>query len=97
MKIKVKELAWHRNGVGGEGFYAVLFTWFDGEDREAHMLAHVFDGLGQCAVHCLDKKTVKIGVNSWRGDHFEPELRKAIKTQASSGSVRCGPFGISTT
>lgn len=36
----------------------------------------------------------RFGENSWRGDHFEDELRDAIKTHKSDGSTRMGLFGI---
>lgn len=55
---------------------------------------------GSCAVICLDlipEVGVKFGGgNSWRGDHYEDELRKAIETTKSSGSVRVGPLAIPT-
>lgn len=111
----VQEVSYHRNGVSGEGFHAILFksdigstseeeakTWnipaTDGE-KGANFLAIVFDCPGQCAVICLDhiaKYGVKFGGNSWRGDDYERELREAIKTTQSSGSIRLGPFAIPT-
>lgn len=99
MQIKIIEVSYHRNGICGEPFHVVLFKW---KDEDAHrkpwrnMLAHVFDDAHYCAVHCLDMPTVKFGVNSWRGDHFDPEMRQAIKDNESSGSVRVGPFAIPT-
>jgi hypothetical protein len=106
----VQEVSYHRNGVCGNGFYAVRFTsdieaddgnWGSPEAPArpgANFLAIVFDEPGSCAVICLDlieSVGVKFaGGNSWRGDQYEPELRKAIKTTASSGSVRVGPFAI---
>ena len=111
----VEEVSFHRNGVGGNGFYAVLFTadlktvsekeaavWAltAGEGKkDAKWLAIVFDEPGSCAVICLDllpARGVKFGGNSWRGDLYEPELREAIVTMQSSGSIRVGPFGIAT-
>jgi hypothetical protein len=68
-------------------------------ERNAKFLGIVFDKPGSCAVICLDhigKYGVRFGQNSWRGDHYEPELRKAIRTMKSSGSVRVGPFGFPT-
>lgn len=99
--IEVKEFSYHRNGVCGEGFYAVLFR-HDPEENGVleDFLAILFDGSGQCAVIGLDR-IAEMGVkfangNSWRGDRFESELREAIKTGTSSGSVRVGPFGLPT-
>ena len=79
---KIKQIDYHRNGIGGEGFYAVLFsTTKDGGDKE-NMLATVFPAEGHCAVIDLDlvpEYGVTFGANSWRGDNYEPELRAAIK------------------
>lgn len=115
----IQEVAWHRNGIMGEGFYAVRFTSdIDADDgtfggklkkplyeptdgkKDANFLAILFDEPGRCAVICLDLIPtcgVKFaGGNSWRGDHYETELRAAIETEQSSGSVRVGPFGVPT-
>ena len=84
MPIKIKEIAHHRNGVCGNGFYVVLFGWRDTDNRQDRdMEAIVFEEAGNCAV--LDVvQTYKGNIafamgNSWRGDHFEAELRTAIK------------------
>ena len=112
----VQEVSWHRNGIGGQGFYAVRFTSdIDGVSaaksktwnipqtegrKDANFLAILFDDPGQCAVICLDLVPtcgVKFaGGNSWRGDQYEPELRKAVENNGSSGSVPVGPFGVPT-
>jgi len=79
--IKVQEVAYHRNGICGEGFHAVRFRWDTGDGVE-NFVGTVFDGSGQCAVLSLDRIAqtgVTFGFNSWRGDDFEPELRRAIK------------------
>lgn len=94
---KVHEVAYHRNGIGGEGFWAVTFTaYVDGEVRE--MVATVFEKAGHVAVLDVDvlagtvrrPGTVAFGTNSWRGDVFESELRNAIYTseQTSRSEVR---------
>ena len=76
MRLKIQEIAHHRNGVGGDDFYAVRFR-----DGKNNMLATVFASIGQCAVICLDlipQVGVTFGFNSWRGDTFEDTLRAAI-------------------
>ena len=82
MKIKIKEIAFHRNGICGAGFYAVLFTSKDQGDKLRNMVAAVFDEPNHVAVLDIDEtQSGNIGFamgNSWRGDRFEPELRKAI-------------------
>lgn len=91
--IHVQEISYHRNGIGGEGFYAVRFLWCVDRGPE-NFIATVFDGQGQCAVLSLDRVEehgVAFGRNSWRGDHVEGRLRKAIDESATN---RCGPFSI---
>ncbi len=113
----IQEVAYHRNGICGRGFYAIRFTsdiegvtpaeaemWnqVPGEPvKDAKWIATVTDTPGECYVICVDlleTRGVKFGGNSWRGDHYEPELREAIKqhTEAgsTSGGVRVGPFCI---
>lgn len=79
MITKIESIARHRNGVCGNPFHVVTFTAkCDGTRR---FVATVFDEPGSCAVldrGLLNKGTVEFGVNSWRGDHFEGELRPAI-------------------
>lgn len=80
MAIKINSIAYHRNGVCGEGFHAVLFKCPD----NGEMVATVFDEAGQCAVlqlAGLAAGTVAFGENSWRGDHYEDELRAAISAR----------------
>jgi hypothetical protein len=74
---KVNKVAYHRNGICGNGFYVILF-----KSDYHEMVGILFEEKGSCAV--LDVNEVVNGNvdfangNSWRGDHFEPELRKAI-------------------
>lgn len=75
----IKQIASHRNGVGGEGFHAVLFTAREGN---RHMVATVFEAPGHVSVLEVPmlsmKEGVTFGLNSWAGDTFERELREAI-------------------
>jgi hypothetical protein len=84
--MEIQEIAYHRNGVGGEGFHVVRFK--DKEAKQAfegateQMVAIVFEGSGQVAV--LNVDLLKRGViafteNSWRGDKYEPYLRSVIR------------------
>ena len=83
MKIKIKKIASHRNGIRGNGFYVVLFTSKEKGDKLRNMVAIVFPESGDVAV--LDVDETQAGNiefangNSWRGDEFEPTLRKAIE------------------
>ena len=78
---RVLQVEYHRNGVGGEGFHAVLF-----DDCEGHrLLALVFPAPGHVAVIEPQRAAAGIlglGDNTWRGDYFEPELRRAIDETA---------------
>ncbi len=79
MKLTIIDIAHHRNGICGAPFNIVLF-----EDRGAEgsrKVAILFDEQYCCAV--LDVAKLAAGdiafmSNSWRGDHYEPHLRKAI-------------------
>lgn len=89
----IKQIEWHRNGVAGTGFYAILF------DNKEHglMLAILFDEPGYCAVVRVedlsqDERGVTFGINSWRGDRYEDELREAVKNQRETN--RLGPFSL---
>ncbi len=99
MKITIQEASFHRNGVSGLGFYAVRFQWTpDDADKPENFIATLFDEAGACAVISLDRiKSHGIGFgrgNSWRGDHFEDELRRQIKQGAVTSGLRIGPFAI---
>ena len=75
--MKIEEIANHRNGVGGAPFYAVTF-----KNSKSNMLAIVFEEPGTVAVFDLDllgEGVIAFTENSWRGDVFEDDLRKAIE------------------
>ena len=82
--MKIKEIAYHRNGVGGNGFHVVTFK----ERGYPKMVAVVFEERGNVAAfdrELLSQGVIKFGVNSWRGaDEFEKELRAAIETWTES-------------
>lgn len=76
-RVRIEDIAYHRNGIVGEGFHVVLFR----ENRDRRV-AIVFDGRGRVAV--LDRALLADGViaageNSWRGDSYEAGLREAIR------------------
>ncbi len=86
MKVKriyVHAIDYHRNGIGGAPFYVVIFD----EDKGAHpddqgrKIAIVFEEPWHTAVLDIAKLAaddIEFGSNSWRGDEYEPHLRKAI-------------------
>ena len=74
-KIKIVEIAYHRNGICGNGFHVVNFlAKFKGNgNSQSNMVAILFEESGSCAVLDVDllaKGDAKFGSNSWRGDHF---------------------------
>jgi hypothetical protein len=88
IKIKVISMDYHRNGVGGNPFYVVLFTSKDGD--KGTMLGIVFPEKDSVAVLGVDKLTngdIKFASNSWRGDRFEPALRLAIEKEDKDFSL----------
>lgn len=102
--IVIEEIDYHRNGVGGVGFFVVKFVE---PAEERRMLAVLFPGPnvsdeggtinGLCAVFDRTKLTqdiITFGINSWRGDAYEPELRQAILAYAEAEfqPVTVGPF-----
>jgi hypothetical protein len=93
-QINVKQVDYHRNGVSGEGFYAVIFETSEGQT----MLGVVFppgdngDDLEAWTIYergswhnprvaVFDANLlpdVGFGVNSWRGDNYAAALYTAI-------------------
>ena len=88
--IRVDEVAYHRNGVSGEGFHAVLFRERNGR-RWRKFLASVFEGQGVLSVVCIDmlpEHGVNAMANAWRGDYYEPHLRRAIEAWTAERDAR---------
>lgn len=80
--LKILQLDYHRNGVGGNGFYIIAFDFEEDEGNQRKMVGIVFEDQGNCAVfdrELLGKGEVRFFHNSWRGDHFEKQLREAIR------------------
>ena len=80
--ITITEFTYHRNGVCGEGFHIARFTDDLGDEGTGEFVGVIFDGPGQVAVFRTDEvfheHGVKFGINSWRGDRYEPALREAV-------------------
>ena len=77
MKLRIENIQHHRNGISGAPFHVLIFR----DPDEGRMLGIVFQPEHHVAVFNLDKLAlgnIAFGVNSWRGDHYEPHLRKAI-------------------
>lgn len=96
-KLKRLAFSYHRNGVGGDGFYCAI-----GEDKEekATMLLVTFPGLGQCATAVFDlaklaKGDIAFGSNSWRGDRFHEQMLHWIEQGEPLDAVGEFPAAIS--
>ena len=77
MKLHIETIQHHRNGICGAPFHVLLFR----DPDEGRMLGVVFGQEHHVAVFNLDKLAIgniAFGVNSWRGDRYEPSLRAAI-------------------
>ncbi len=85
IKITIQQIGYHRNGVAGESFHVVDF-----EEGGRKMIGIVFADERYVAVFDRDllaQDEITFGVNSWRGDVYEPELRKAIESHWSKWAL----------
>jgi hypothetical protein len=79
MKLQIVAIAFHRNGILGAPFHAVLFQ-HDGPEA-SRKLAILFEQPGHCAILDVAKLAtgdIAFGSNSWRGEKFELSLRTAV-------------------
>lgn len=92
---EVVQVQYHRNGISGVGFTAVLFksneAGHPSHTPKSLFLAIVHDEPGYCSVvrvdDLSDARGVTFGVNSWRGDNFEAELREVIAEAENTGRI----------
>jgi len=81
MKLHIEQIQHHRNGISGAPFHALIFH----DPEVGRMLGIVFAERCHVAVFNIDKLflgDITFGSNSWRGDHYEPHLRRAIEQKA---------------
>lgn len=87
--INVLEVAYHRNGISTNPFYAIRFRY-----EGAHFLGIVFpENDNDCAViglGLIPTRGVKFGENSWRADSFKEELLAAITKYQQELDVKRG-------
>lgn len=77
MKLTIEQIDLHRNGICGAPFHVLIFD----DPGNGRMLGIVFEERYHVAVLKLEKlaqETIAFGENSWRGDQYEPHLRRAI-------------------
>ena len=72
MDLKIKSVQFQRNGICGEPFHAVWFSFTD-KGREENLIATLTDHKYGCLI--IDPLVPE---SHWRGDHFERDLREAI-------------------
>lgn len=80
MKLSIEQIHFHRNGIGGAPFHALLFD----DPDVGPMFGIVFDEPQHVAVFQfgeLADGNIAFGRNSWRGDRYEPHLREAIASR----------------
>jgi hypothetical protein len=86
MKITILNIDYHRNGISGAPFHAIVFR--DTGEGASVKIGIVFDAPCHTAVLDINKLVecdVEFGSNSWRGDAYEPLLRRAMaQRQADS-------------
>jgi hypothetical protein len=85
MNLTIINFAHHRNGICGAPFAVVLFQ--DTGPEASRKVAILFEQEAHCAVLDVDKLAqgdIAFGSNSWRGDHFEASLRKAIRIASTT-------------
>lgn len=81
MKLTIRDIAHHRNGVGGESFAVIRFFCHQEQRNMIGIVFHALeDGNHSGRVAILDTDligdgVIAFGVNSWRGDHYEHALR----------------------
>jgi hypothetical protein len=82
-KIRIIDFERHRNGICGAPFHVVLFE--DTGDENTRKVGILFEEPYHCAVLDVAKLAegrIAFGINSYRGDVFEPALRKAVKSDS---------------
>jgi hypothetical protein len=101
--ITITSVDYSRNGISGEGFYTVLFTYNGAEEylKGEKFLAMVFgdedpDGpfyncsTGVINMTDLEEKNGNLEWNNWRGDSFDAALRYGIRRWVKADAAAKG-------
>lgn len=91
--MKVTKLAYHRNGVGGLGFYVGIIKDEDGSRKVCIRFSDIDKKVGAIACAVLDIDLLNkdiIGMfeeegNAWRGDDYSEVIDNAIKKKTEHG------------
>jgi hypothetical protein len=91
MKLSIIMDTYHRNGIDGAPFDVALFE--DHGPDGSRKVAVLFESSRHCAILDVEKLAqgdIAFGSNSWRGDQYEPYLRKEIENRRSKAERRGG-------
>jgi hypothetical protein len=86
MNVRNININYHRNGVGGEGFFAIHFTSTSDDNKPEKLIAVIIphdDGEtneSKCDGRCYVVKPTHPEL-CYRGDHFESDMRLIVKAQ----------------
>ena len=86
--MKVKQLAYHRNGICGTPFWVAIIEDEDGRDK----VVIRFPGECRCAaldIDLLEERKIAFGENSWRGDHYVDDIDAAIRAIEDDDTPDC--------
>lgn len=78
LNLNITAIQSHRNGVSGNHFYSVFFSFIDEDERPHNLIAVITSGSGNCFIVSKDDPEMR-----WRGDHFESELKEAVSQDVS--------------
>jgi len=76
--MKVIKKDWHRNGVGGEPFTVAIIRDDDGSKKLVVMFG-AKDHTAVLDLELLAESVIEFGKNSYRGDHYEAQLRAILE------------------
>ena len=97
MKLNILNIDYHRNGICGAPFHAIVFR--DKREKGSVKLGVVFDAPSHTALLDIGKLAdcdIEFGSNSWRGDQYEPALRRAIAERSKLIESRISGTGEDT-
>ena len=78
-RIEAKRVKYHRNGIGGAGFYTVEFSFLDDDQNYRDMVATIFPEGEEDTPPYYAVLDVSDFAYRWRGDWFINALWDVIK------------------
>lgn len=94
MKLTLLNHSYHRNGISGAPFEVVIFR--DQGEEASLKLAILFEASHHCAVLDIARLAagdIAFGSNSWRGDTYEPALRRLLREPDGRTAALAGLSG----